>query len=109
MEFFIRSNKQYVISEQSPTELQLIMRGIYLQHSKGADDIQQQVVELDNIIVSWSVPKIINEIEQFRGYVHDLEKSPCPIGTSNKFIKCWNKSTEECYNNFLIIYNFSES
>jgi hypothetical protein len=76
---FIRSNKQHIISDQSPTELQIIMRGVYLQHSKGADNIQQQVIELDNIVVSWAVPKIVNEIEQFRGYVYDLENLPVPL------------------------------
>jgi hypothetical protein len=55
------------------------MRGVYLQHSKGADNIQQQVIELDNIVVSWAVPKIVNEIEQFRGYVYDLENLPVPL------------------------------
>lgn len=75
-----RTRGKYTISEQSPTELQIIMRAVYLQHSKGmSTNMKQQILELNDIIISWAVPKIINEIEQFRGYVYDIENLPVPL------------------------------
>ena len=77
---YVRSNKKYIISEQSVTELQIIMRAVYLQHAKGmSTNMKQQIIDLNNIIVSWSVPKIMSEIEQHRGYIHDIENLPVPL------------------------------
>lgn len=77
---YVRSNGDYVIGNQSPTELEIIMRGTYLQHSNGiSSNIKQQITELNNIIVSWAVPKIITEIEQHQGYMHDIENLPVPL------------------------------
>ena len=75
-----RTRGKYTIGEQSPTEIQIIMRAVYLQHAKGmSTNMRQQIIELNDITVSWAVPKIINEIEQFRGYVHDIENLPVPL------------------------------
>lgn len=76
---YIKSDKQFVIAPQSAIELQIIMRAIYLQHAKNLDyNISEQVQELDDMIVNFSVPKIINEVIQYNGYLKQLEYLPIP-------------------------------
>lgn len=75
-----KSTKQYVIGRQSDIEIQVIMRSIFLQHSPNLNyNIRQQVKYLNEMVTDWCVPKIIAEVEQYIGYVNDVEKLPMPI------------------------------
>lgn len=77
---WLKSDKKFIISKQSEDELQIIMRAIYLQHARNLDyNIAEQVQELDDIIVRKFVPKIINEIIQYQGYLRDIQFLPVPI------------------------------
>lgn len=79
-EVFLRSNKKYKIGNQNNTDLQIIMRAIYLQHSKHLPyNIRKQVEELNKYVVDFSLPKIISEIKQYIHYVKQLESMPNPI------------------------------
>lgn len=81
-EVYNRTHGEHVISNQSPTELGIIMRSIYLQHAKNTnkmEDLKTQIGELNAIVVSWSVPKIISEIKQYAAYVYDTQNLPVPI------------------------------
>lgn len=76
---WLKSDKQFVIGPQSVIELEVVMRAIYLQHSKNLDcKIPEQVQELDDMVVNFCVPKIINEIIQYNGYLRQLEYLPIP-------------------------------
>lgn len=76
---WLRSDKQFIIGRQSNIELSLVMRAMYLQHSKNMDcKIAEQVQELDDMVVNFCVPKIINEIIQYNGYLRQLEYLPIP-------------------------------
>ena len=45
---YIQSNKKHIISKQSDTQLQIIMRSIYLQNAKNLDNnITSQIEELN--------------------------------------------------------------
>lgn len=77
---WLRSGKKYVIDEQSPTELEVIMRSIYLQYSLNLPfKLQDQIKELNNILIQQTVPQIISYIYQYQGYIYDIEKLPTPI------------------------------
>lgn len=74
-----KSDKQFVIGKQSNIELSIVMRAIYLQHAKNLDcKIAEQVQELDDLVINFCVPKIINEVIQYNGYLRQLEYLPIP-------------------------------
>jgi len=77
---YIVSNNEYKISEQSPNELLVIMRAVYLQFAKHLPyNIKGQVIELNKQVVDYILPKIISEIKQYIHYVRQLETLPNPL------------------------------
>ena len=63
------------ISKQSEDELLIIMRSIYLQHSKNQpNNIQQQIHELNKLVLEYCIPNINSSIKQYNGYIHDITK-----------------------------------
>lgn len=77
---WLGSNKRHIISKQSPIELEIIMRSIYLQHARNLKcKIGEQVQELDQMVVSWCVPKILSEVDQYLGYLDNLDTLPQQI------------------------------
>ena len=56
------------------------MRSIYLQHSPNLKMyIDKQIFFLNKLVVDWCVPNIINEIEQYVGYIKSINTMPVPI------------------------------
>lgn len=77
---WIKSNKKYIIDEQSVIELEIIMRSIYLQNARNLPfNIRDQVSELNNILVHQITPQIISEAQQYMGYLYQVEQLPVPI------------------------------
>lgn len=77
---FTKSNGKYKVDNQSEIDLKIIMRSIYLQHSPNLEcHIIKQVEFLNNLVVNWCYPKIINEVAQYIGYVKDVERLPVPL------------------------------
>lgn len=77
---WIGSQKRHIIDKQSPIELEIVMRSIYLQHAKNLPcKIGEQVQELNKIVVSWCVPKILSEVDQYLGYLQNLDTLPQEI------------------------------
>ncbi len=77
---YVKSNKKYIISKQSNTEIQIVMRSIYLQQSTNLPtNIKEQIIYLNNLVVDWCVEKIIPEVEQYIGYIRDISYYPNPI------------------------------
>ena len=83
------SNGEYIIGPQSQTELQIIMRAIFLQNSKNLPyNIREQIQELNDIVVNESVPMILNNVKQYKGYLFDASTLPIPMARSkNESIK----------------------
>ena len=70
----------HVISRQSDMNLQIIMRSIYLQYGKNNPyNVEGQINELNQMVVKWSVPRIMSEIEQYNYYLNDISTLPVPI------------------------------
>jgi hypothetical protein len=77
---YIKSNKKYVIDRQSDVNLEIIMRSIYLQHSPNLPNkITEQLEYLNKLVSDWSVEQIIPEVEQYVGYLSEIEYMPMPI------------------------------
>ncbi len=77
---YIQSNKKYVIDRQSDVNLEIIMRSIYLQHSPNLPNkISEQIKYLNGLVVDWCVEQIIPEVEQYMGYLSEIQYMPMPI------------------------------
>jgi len=72
---WMNSKKQYNIGEQNNTELIVIMRSMYLQYSKNLKcKIKEQIRELNDRVVKYSVEIIITNIKQHKSYINQLDK-----------------------------------
>lgn len=77
---WMASNKQHVIARQDDTELQIIMRSIYLQYGKNIPtNIKQQILDLNDLVVQEAVSKVLSQIQQHIGYLFDKSTNPMPL------------------------------
>jgi hypothetical protein len=75
-----KTNKKHIIGKQSDIELQIVMRSTYLQHSPNLEyKYKEQIEYLNNLVVDWSVSQIIPQLEQYIGYLKEVEYMPLPI------------------------------
>jgi hypothetical protein len=75
-----RSNGEYQIGRQSDTELEIIMRSIYLQFSVNRpDDIRAQIQDLDQRVLDESIPSIMTGVQQYIQYTKDINRMYKPI------------------------------
>ena len=76
----ISGPKKWVIDPQDVDEIKMIMRAMYLQYAKNNKfDIEGQMNELNRLVVEWSVPRIMSEIEQYNYYLNDISHLPVPL------------------------------
>jgi len=77
---YIKSDNKHIIGKQSDIELEIIMRSIYLQHSPNLPNkITEQISYLNKLVSDWCVEQIIPEINQYIGYIKEIEYMPVPI------------------------------
>ena len=75
-----KSGQKHIIGKQSDIELEIVMRSIYLQHSPNLlDKIKEQIEYLDKLVSDWCVEQIIPEVNQYFGYIKEIEYMPIPI------------------------------
>ena len=81
--YYFFQEKNEIISEQSNNELLIIMRGIYIKYSNSAantiDEIKSEVLELNNIVIEFSLKQIYINYDNWNKHIEDLEKLPEPI------------------------------
>ena len=78
--FEVRRKYQHIIQKQSPIELKIIMRSMYLQYSKHLNtDIENQIRELNQLTIDECVPNIISNIKQYLQYKKDSNCLPVPL------------------------------
>lgn len=69
------SDGKYIIGEQDPIELQIIMRSIYLQYSRNNyENVTEQIQRLNEIVREEITPKILANIQQYLTYLKDRSK-----------------------------------
>lgn len=77
---WIQSGKKHVIDNQSTIELEIIMRGTYLQYSLNQNcNYKKQVDYLNKLVADYCVPNILSEVEQYLGYLDNIQKLPNPL------------------------------
>ena len=84
-----KSGGQYKIGKQSEEALEIVMRAMYLQHSRNLPcKIEEQVNELNKYVFDFCIPNIMTNIKQYIGYRNDLVKPMAvmenPIDTSSR-------------------------
>ena len=74
------SKGKYLIDRQDPEVIQMEMRSIYMEHSNhNVENITQQVQALNEIVLSYFIPKAFNEVEAYLKYKRDISTIAQPI------------------------------
>jgi len=69
-----------IIDPVGTDDLFMVMRAIYLQYCRNLDtNIPGQIAGLNERVVSWSVPKIISELNMYKTYIRDISTMPVPM------------------------------
>jgi hypothetical protein len=77
---YVKSCKKHVISRQSETELKIVMRAIYLESARHRQyDILPEVKRLNQLVLDFCVPRILQEINMYFTYKNDIDKMPVPL------------------------------
>jgi hypothetical protein len=77
---YLKSENKFVIDKQSDIELEIIMRSIYLQHSPNLPNkTKEQLEYLNGLVRDWCTEQILPEVNQYLGYLKEIEYMPVPI------------------------------
>ena len=77
-----RSNGQYIIGNQSPDELKIIMRSIFLEHSNNLPcDIKYQIIKLNTLVTDYAIEQVYKEAVSYIKYKYDASTLAVPIAT----------------------------
>jgi hypothetical protein len=71
-----------VIDKQSPNELSVVMRSIYLQNGNpmvSSNSIKKEVVKLNSMVIDYCSEQISTQVLQHQGYIKKLTTLPVPI------------------------------
>jgi hypothetical protein len=79
MGVYKRSNHQYIIGEQSCDDIKIIMRSIFLQHSKNDGNIQAQIRQLNDLVIAYCVKKVYSEALGYMNYIRDASTLVVPM------------------------------
>lgn len=89
----VSKQANYRIARQSDTQLQIIMRSIYLQYSNNLEcNIQDQVNSLNKKVLDYCVERIVVEISQFLRYKNDVSQMPTPLNHPRNLSNAGDKS-----------------
>jgi hypothetical protein len=76
---FLLSNQKYRIGKQNEKELVTIMRHIYLEHAVNQNEnVMQQVADLNFRVLTFAVPNVLNNIQNYLGYMKDKGTNVIP-------------------------------
>jgi hypothetical protein len=74
------SGGKFVIAQQPDTELKMVMRSIYLQHSTNEPgNVSAQIQRLNNAVLNFVVPKVYGEAKGYQQYLHDVSNLVVPM------------------------------
>tara|TARA_Y100000591_G_C21699672_1_gene627629 strand:- start:469 stop:972 length:504 start_codon:yes stop_codon:yes gene_type:complete len=102
-EVFKASRDQYKIAKQSEESLQIVMRAMYLQHSRNLPcKIKEQVKDLNRYVLDFCIQNIMTNIKQYIGYVRDVN---APRAVMENPIDTTTRSNQLEYNLGFIDFN----
>lgn len=77
---YLKSNKQYIVGEQSCDDIKIVMRSTFLQKSKNQpDNIQGQIRELNDIVIDYCVKNVYSSAISYVKYLRDVNTLVVPI------------------------------
>jgi hypothetical protein len=75
-----QSNGKYVISQQSNSDLKMIMRATFLTHSENRlTHIVDQIRELNTYVLDYCIPRIFGEAKGYLKYLQDASTLVVPM------------------------------
>lgn len=75
-----KSNNQYIVGPQDYDSLKIIMRSVFLQHSSNKpNQIIEQIIELNKIILNYSIQQVYSEAQGYMKYISDISTLAVPI------------------------------
>ena len=102
-EVFKASRDQYKIAKQSEESLQIVMRAMYLQHSRNLPcKIKEQLKDLNRYVLDFCIQNIMTNIKQYIGYVRDVN---APRAVMENPIDTTTRSNQLEYNLGFIDFN----
>lgn len=79
-EIYYRSDKKFIIEDQSEDDLLVAMRAVYLQYAVNLPyQIDDQVNKLNYMTVDYVAPDCLSAIKQFYAYIRDISSPIQPI------------------------------
>lgn len=92
LRFLVYKNTNQVIDKQSTSELLVIMRSIFFEHSAHPEIMKKEMTErekqllfvkytnevnrLNNLIFNEVVPKVVSQLQQYMDYLRDVSQQP---------------------------------
>jgi hypothetical protein len=87
------SGNKSIISQQSNSSLKIIMRAIFLEHSKNNyTNIRTQIEVLNQYVLKYSIPRIYGETQGYLKYLQDASTLVVPL--SNPISMSLDKTLE---------------
>ena len=75
-----KSNKRFLIGVQDEDTLKMIMRSIFLQHSKNLPtQITEQISELNHMVLEYAIPQVMGEAVGYVKYKNDASVMYTPM------------------------------
>ena len=76
------SGGKYLISQQSNTDLKMIMRAMFLEHSQNRlSHFLEQIQELNGYVLEYCIPRIFGEAQGYLKYLQDASTLVIPMAT----------------------------
>jgi len=82
LRYRVHQKTQQVIDYQSPQELYIVMRSVLLQHGNfriNPTKLSQEIRALNSHVLKYCVNEVSSNVQQYQGYIKDLEKLPHPM------------------------------
>ena len=91
--FHIHKKTNNIIGKQNETDLVIIMRAIFFQHSRNLPtNIAEQIEELNEKVIESVLPNLISNVKQYQEYLINKATIPEPISRS---VNVNNKGTKQ--------------
>ena len=75
-----KSRGKYTIAQQSATDLKMIMRAMFLEHSQNRPDhIVEQIRELNGYVLEFCIPRVFGEAQGYLRYIQDASTLVVPM------------------------------
>lgn len=79
---FLRSGKKHIISNQTETELLIVMRSIYLQYSRfpsNQSEFSSEIKRLNDLIIGSVIPDLVSSINLYVDFRSRESVNPLPL------------------------------